>query len=322
MAKKVTSPEHKTHKRTPAEQVKYVLTHYWQLYVFMSFSVIYLIIFDYYPMAGNVLAFKQYDYKLGIWGSPWVGFKHFERFLSNYMFGRLMWNTMRISVLSSFWGFPVPILFALCLNAMIHPRYKKTIQTITYMPHFISTVVMVGILKQFFNPRAGIYGNVIKMITGKMPGDIFMDPKIFDTLYIGSGIWQGFGWGSILYLAALSGVSPELHEAAAIDGATRWKRVIHIDVPSILPTITIMLIMNIGSILGVGYEKIYLMQTDMNIRVSEVISTYVYKMGLGSGGRSDYGFSTAVSLFNAVINIFLLIIANTISRKVGETSLW
>ena len=312
----------KTRKRSFSEQLKYNLSYYWQLYVFLSFSVIYLIIFDYYPMAGNILAFKDFDYKAGIWGSDWVGFYHFERFFSNYMFMRLMFNTMRISILSSICGFPVPILFALCLHAMIHPRYKRVIQTVTYMPHFISTVVMVGILKQFFNPRAGIYGTIYTMFTGGLANDVFSMPEVFDFLYIGSGIWQGFGWGSILYLAALSGVSPELHEAASIDGATRWQRVLYVDFPSILPTITIMLIMNIGSILGVGYEKIYLMQTDMNARVSEVISTYVYKRGLGGSGNTDYGFATAVSLFNAVINIILLVIANTICRKVGETSLW
>ena len=305
----------------PKKLVK-ILRNYWQLYLFAALPVIYLLIFDYYPMTGLQLAFKDFDYRLGIWGSPWVGFKHFQKFFSSYMFERVMTNTIRISVLSSVCGFPIPILFALCLNVMIHPHYKRTVQTITYMPHFISAVVLVGMLKQIFHPRVGIYGTVYTLITGQISGDLFANPNLFDVLYIGSGVWQGFGWGSILYLAALSGVSPELHEAASIDGASRYQRLLHVDWPAILPTVIIMLIMNVGSILGVGFQKIYLMQTAMNLRVSEVISTFVYKRGLGSEGNSDYGFSTAVGMFNTVVNVIMLVAVNGISRKVTETSLW
>ena len=238
------------------------------------------------------------------------------------MFQRVMTNTLRISFLGLLAGFLLPILFALCLNCVYHPRFKRVAQTITYLPHFISTVVLVGMLKQFFNPHVGIYGIVYTFFTGSTAADLFASASAFDPLYIISGVWQSFGWGSILYLAALSGVSPELYEAATIDGATRFQRVLHVDIPAILPTIIIMLIMNAGSMLNVGFEKIYLMQTDMNLRVSEVISTFVYKRGLGSGGNSDYAFSTAVGLFNNVINLILLVTVNRIAARVSETSLW
>lgn len=295
---------------------------YWQLYLFLLLPLAYILIFSYYPMTGVQIAFKKFDYKLGIWGSPWVGFENFRKFFSNYMFKRVLGNTIRLSVYGTLAGFPIPIIFALSLNCITHQRYKKTVQTITYMPHFISTVVMVGILKQFFHPRVGVYGIICKALTGEIPADLFASPTAFDSLYIWSGVWQGFGWGSILYLAALSGVDPQLHEAALIDGATRFQRIIHIDIPAIMPTIIITLIMSVGSLLGVGFEKIYLMQTDMNLRSSEVISTYVYKRSLGSGGNSDYAFSTAVGLFNNVINLILLVSVNKIASLVSETSLW
>jgi len=298
------------------------LKNYWQLYLFLMIPLVYILIFAYYPMTGIQLAFKKFDYKLGIWGSPWIGFENFRKFFSNYMFKRVMGNTIRLSVYGTIAGFPVPILFALCLNCVFHPRYKKAAQTITYMPHFISTVVMVGILKQFFHPRVGVYGAIYTALTGTMASDLFSSPTAFDSLYIWSGVWQGFGWGSILYLAALSGVDPGLHEAAMIDGATRFQRVRFIDIPAIMPTIIITLIMSVGSLLGVGFEKIYLMQTDMNLRMSEVISTYVYKRSLGSGGNADYAFSTAVGLFNNIINLILLVTVNKVASVVSETSLW
>lgn len=309
-------------KKSFKQKAKKIFANYWQKYLFLVPGIVYLLIFDFYPMTGLQLAFKDFSYKLGIWGSPWVGFKHFEKFLTNYMFERVFFNTIRLSVEGTLIGFFPPILFALGLNAMIHPRYKKLMQTISYLPHFISTVILVGVLMQIFNPRIGVYGAVYTFFTGEIARDPFTIPAAFDWLYIGSGIWSGFGWGSILYLAALSGVSPELHEAASIDGATRFQRVIHVDIPTIIPTVTIMLIMSIGSLVGVGFEKIYLMQNDMNLRVSEVISTYIYKRGLGSGGNSDYGYSTAVGLFNTAINIVLLVTANTISRKISDIALW
>ncbi len=292
------------------------------LYLFLVPALVYVAVFCYAPMYGVQIAFKNFRLKQGIWGSPWVGLRQFRKFFSSYMFQRVMTNTLRISFLGLLAGFLLPILFALCLNCVYHPRFKRVAQTITYLPHFISTVVLVGMLKQFFNPHVGIYGIVYTFFTGSTAADLFASASAFDPLYIISGVWQSFGWGSILYLAALSGVSPELYEAATIDGATRFQRVLHVDIPAILPTIIIMLIMNAGSMLNVGFEKIYLMQTDMNLRVSEVISTFVYKRGLGSGGNSDYAFSTAVGLFNNVINLILLVTVNRIAARVSETSLW
>jgi len=298
------------------------LRKYWQLYVFLLLPLIYILIFAYYPMAGIQIAFKDFQYKLGIWGSPWVGFENFEKFFSSYMFSRVMINTLRLSFYGIIAGFPVPIIFALMLNSVYHMRLKKVVQTITYIPHFISMVVMVGMLKQVLHPRVGLFGVLYSLVTGSVPADVFANPELFSSLYIWSGVWQGFGWGSILYLAALSSVSSELHEAAQIDGATRFRRVIHIDIPAIMPTIIIMLIMSMGSLLGVGFEKIYLMQNDLNLRVSEVISTFVYKRSLGAGGNSDYSFSTAVGLFNNMINLILLVTVNKIASRVSETSLW
>ncbi len=299
-----------------------IIQNYWQLYVILIIPIVYIIIFSYVPMFGIQIAFKKFNYKLGIWGSPWVGFKNFEKFFTNYMFERIMVNTMRISFFNTLFSFPFPILFALCLNSVFHNRYKKTVQTITYMPHFISTVVVVGMLRQMVNPRLGIYGVIMKALTGTMPIDPFIVPGVFDLLYIGSGIWKSFGYSSIMYLAALVAVNPELHEAAQIDGATRFQRMLHVEIPCIAPTVIIMLIMSVGHLLGVGFEKVYLMQTTMNLQTSEVISTYVYKQSIGGGGVGQYGYSTAVSLFNNIVNIILLVIVNAISRKVSETSLW
>ena len=297
-----------------------------ELYSLILPVLIHIFIFCYIPMYGILIAFQNYTP-----GSPilafdgsvkWVGLKHFVSFVTSPMFPRLFYNTFHLSFLNLAFGFLCPILFALLVNELKDNFFKKFLQTTSYMPYFISTVVLVGMLKQFFNPHVGIYGIVYTFFTGSTASDLFASASAFDPLYIISGVWQSFGWGSILYLAALSGVSPELYEAATIDGATRFQRVLHVDIPAILPTIIIMLIMNAGSMLNVGFEKIYLMQTDMNLRVSEVISTFVYKRGLGSGGNSDYAFSTAVGLFNNVINLILLVTVNRIAARVSETSLW
>ncbi|MDF2926698.1 MAG: sugar transporter permease [Paenibacillaceae bacterium] len=309
-------------RRVPGASVSSALRKHWQLYLFLLLPLIYIAVFAYYPMAGVQLAFKKFNYSLGIWGSPWIGLENFRRFFSSYMFERVMVNTIWISIVSTVVGFPVPIIFALMLNCINKTGFKKTIQTITYMPHFISMVVLVGMLKQIFHPRVGLYGYLSSLFTGAVPPDLFADPNAFMPMYIISGVWQGFGWGSILYLAALSSVSSDLHESAQIDGASRLGRIIHVDIPAIMPTIIIMLILSVGNLLGVGFEKIFLMQNDMNLRVSEVISTFVYKRSLGGGGNSDYAFSTAVGLFNSIINLILLVSVNRIARKVSETSLW
>ena len=312
---KVKAPKQKTNW-------KIYIKRYWQLYALLLLPMVYLLIFKYVPMLGVQLAFKNFKYNLGIWGSPWVGFKNFNRFFSSYMFSRVLTNTVRIAVVSLLFQIPFPIIFALLLNSVNAGRYKKVVQTVTYVPHFISTVVVVGILMQIFNPNVGIYGVMYKALTGVKPPDPLANPNTFLPLYVGSNVWKTFGWNSIVYLAALTNVSPELYEAAEIDGATRLQRVFYVEIPSIVPIFVINLILSCGKIMNVGFQQVYLMQNDLNLRVSEVISTYVYKQGLGNGSKSDYAYSTAVDLFNSVINLALVISVNRISKKVSETSLW
>ncbi len=295
---------------------------WWQLYVFLLIPVIYILVFRYIPMVGVQIAFRKYNLALGIWGSPWVGFANFRTFFNSYQFQRIIVNTLRISFYSVFIGFPFPIIFALMLNVVEHMRFKKIVQTLTYMPHFISVVVLVGIMMQLFNVTFGLVPQLYMAITGNPMPDVFASPNGSLHLYIWSGVWQGFGWGSIMYLAALTAVSPELHEAAQIDGASRFQRVLHVDFPAILPTITIMLILRMGSMMNVGFEKVYLMQNQLTLSTTEVISTYEYKKGLGSAGSPDYSLSATIGLFNSLINLALLVSVNWISAKVSESSLW
>lgn len=292
----------------------------WRLYVFLLIPVAYILIFAYYPMLGIQIAFKKYSAVGGIWGSKWVGLANFQKFFKSYQFQRVLANTLRLSLYSLAFGFPVPILFALLANTVNSARYKKITQTIVNLPHFISVVVLVSMVNQVFGSRTGLYGLIGQALTGSYPPDLFADASSFQHLYIWSGVWQNFGWNAIIYIAALTSVSPDLHEAAQIDGASRLQRVIHIDFPSILPTIVIMLILRVGQIMNIGFEKTFLMQNSLNLARSEVISTYVYKQGLT--GKTDFSYSTAINLFNSVINMILITSVNWISRKVGETSLW
>ncbi len=294
----------------------------WQCYVFLLLPVAYVLIFHYYPMLGVQIAFKKYTFKDGIWGSAWVGMKNFNKFFGSMMFRRTLTNTIRLSLYSILAGFPFPICFALALNSVENMPLRKTIQTVTYIPHFISTVVMVGMIMQVFHNTVGLYGTLGRLLTGSKPPDLFASPTAFVNMYVWSGVWKTFGWSSILYIACLGNVSVELMEAAEIDGANRLQRVWHIEVPALLPTIIIQLILRMGSIMSVGFEKAFLMQNDLNLRVSEVISTYVYKMSLGATTKADYSFSTAIGLFNSVINLFFVVTVNQISRKVSDTSLW
>ena len=294
----------------------------WQLHLLMLFPVVYLIIFDFIPIYGLQIAFRDFRPRAGITGSEWVGFKWFESFLSNYEFGSIFMNTLIIS-LYSLATFPLPIIFALVLNALRSEKYAKVVKTVSYMPHFISTVVMVGILNMLLSPTSGMYGNLYRLFGGSgYPTDIRYLSTTFRHLYIWSGVWQGLGWSSIIYVAALSGVSQELHEGADIDGASRLKRIWHIDIPAIAPTVAIMLIMRCTSIISVGFEKVYLMQNALNLSVSEVISTYVFKVGLSS--FRNYSYGAAVGLFNTAINLSLLVLVNTIVKKStdGEISLY
>lgn len=296
----------------------------WQLHLLMLIPVIYMLIFAYYPMFGVQIAFKDFKAAYGIWGSPWVGFKHFSTFFNSHMFSRVVINTLRISIYSILVGFPLPIVFALILNTMRNMWVKRAVQTITYIPHFISTVVMVGLIIQILSPVSGLYGNLYRLLTnGVYPKDILGQPKAFIHLYVWSDVWQNLGWNSIVYLAALSGIDPQLHEAAQIDGASRLKRIIHIDLPGILPTASVLLIMRFGSIMNVGFEKVFLMQNSLNLSYSEVISTYVYKVGM-QAGANNFSYASAIGLFNSVINCFLLVLVNQISRKLsdGGASLW
>jgi len=298
---------------------------YWQIYAFLLLPVIYLAIFAYVPMGGVLIAFKKYNPNDGILGSPWVGFNYFKKFFSSYQFERVITNTLRVSIYSLLASFPLPILFALVLNTLRDGWFKKTVQTVTYMPHFISMVVLVGMVIRFFNPVNGLYAKIYALLGfAGQPPDLLASPAAFIHMYVWSGVWQNFGWDSIIYLAALTAVSTELHEAAQIDGATRLRRMIHVDFPAILPTVTIMLILRFGQIMGVGFEKVYLMQNSLNLRTSEVISTYVYKVGIGAeaGARTDYSYATAIGLFNSAINLVLVAGVNKLTSKYGETSLW
>jgi putative aldouronate transport system permease protein len=293
----------------------------WEFYVFLIIPLAYLVIFVYIPMAGVQIAFRRFTPRGGMWGSEWVGLRNFVKFFQSYQLKRILPNTLRLSFYSLTAGFPIPVIFALLLNVMGNGRTKKLIQTVTYMPHFISTVVLVGMVIRICSPVNGLYAHIIRLFDLKNV-DILAQPDTFPHLYVWSGIWQNFGWSSIIYLAALAGVSSELHEAAEIDGANRFQRVIHIDFPAILPTATIMLILGCGSIMGVGFEKVYLMQNDMNLRTSEVISTYVYKVGLGSGGLSDFSYATAIGFFNSVINLIMVGGVNAMTKRMSDTSLW
>lgn len=287
-----------------------------QLYLLMLLPMAYLIVFSYLPMYGVQIAFRDYKPLTGITGSEWLGLKHFSVFMGTYNFRSILWNTLVLSLYSMAAGFPVPIILALIFNSLPSKRLMKTVQSVAYMPHFISIVVVVSILNLIFNPVNGVYGYVFHLLGGiGYPMDFRGRPETFRHLYVWSGIWQNMGWDTVVYTAALSSVSPDLHEAAMLDGASRFKRVLHVDLPTILPTIGIMLIMRCGSILSVGYEKVYLMQSDLNLSTSEIISTYIYKTGIGKG---EFSFGAAVDLFNSVINCILLVTVNMITRKVSE----
>jgi putative aldouronate transport system permease protein len=287
------------------------------LYLLLLPAVVLTLLFAYKPMYGVVIAFKDYSPALGIGGSPWVGFKHFEKFFHSYQFKATIRNTIIIS-LYSIATFPIPIVLALMVNQMRANRFRRFFQTVSYMPHFISTVVMVGLILILLSPSTGLVGNLYKLFGGEAP-DIIGSAAWFSSIYVWSDVWQHVGWDSIIYIAALSTVDPSLYEAATVDGASRWHKIRYIDIPMLMPTAITLLILRVGGLLGVGFEKVYLMQNDLNITASEILSTYIYKIGLLS---SQYSFSSAVNLFNTLINFLLLILVNQISKKYSENSLW
>lgn len=287
------------------------------LYLIMIPVLTYYIIFCYLPMGGIVIAFKNYKPALGIWGSDWVGFKHFISFFNSTFFVRVIRNTLLISLYTLVWGFPAPIILALMLNEVRFCRLRRVTQTISYFPHFLSTVVVCGMLLQFslsdglFNQILGLFGVDAK--------SWLQVPGAFRTIYVASGVWQSMGWSSIIYIAAIAGVDTQLYEAAALDGAGRWQRIWHVTLPTIKPTIVLLLIMQVGKMMSVGYEKIIQLYNPAIYETADVISTYVYRKGLLD---SDWSYSTAVNLFNSVINFILVILANQVSKKVTETSLF
>lgn len=291
----------------------------WQIYLFLLPVVLYFFIFHYIPMAGLQIGFKDYYATRGMLGSPWVGFKHFERFFESHYFWRLLINTIVLNAYGLLL-FPLPVIFALMLNELKNGAFKKWAQTLTYAPHFISVIVIVGMIMAFTDVNSGLINNVLKLF-GMEPIAFMNKPEWFRHLYVWSGQWQSLGWNTIIFLAALAGINPELHEAARVDGASRLQRVIHINVPGILPTVVILFILNIGMFMQIGFEKVLAMQNNLNAQTSDIIQTFVYKRGIIDGQTS---FATAIGLFESVINIVLLVVVNQIARKIGdgENSLW
>ncbi|MCI8622707.1 MAG: sugar ABC transporter permease [Provencibacterium sp.] len=307
-----------TGKNSPLATAFKKIKRHWQLYLIFLVPLAVVLIFSYGPMYGLQIAFKDFMASKGIVGSPWVGLKHFRSFITSYQFPRLLGNTLGISIYSLLAGFPIPVLLALMINECGNAKFKKSVQMVSYAPHFISTVIMVSILLMFLSPRSGFINNVVALFGGERI-DFIAKPEYFKSLYVWSGIWQNMGYSSIIYIAALAGIDPALHEAAVVDGASKLRRIWHIDIPGILPTVIIMLILDCGKLMNVGYEKVLLMQNSLNMSSSDIISTFVYRMGLE---QAQYSFSTAVGLFNSVINTVLLVAVNQVARKCSETSLF
>ena len=297
---------------------KKMLKRDWHLILLCVPALIFIFIFDYGPMYGIQIAFKDYNSRKGIWGSEWVGFEHFIRFFNSPNF----WNILRITLSISFYSllasFPFPIFLALLVNQVTKKKFKRTVQMVLYAPHFISVIVLCGMLHVFLSPSTGIVNNILASLG--MERIYFLgEAALFNDVFVWSGVWQNSGWGMIIYLAALTSIDPELYEAAKIDGANKIKLITHIEIPQIMPTIVIMLIMNVGRFMNVGFQKAFLLQNPLNLQSSEIISTYVYRMGMLG---QQFSFSTAIGLFNNVVNIILLITVNQICKKLNETSLW
>lgn len=304
----------KLHRPSMKRSVK----KYWDLYLILIPVLVYFLLFKFLPMYGLQIAFRDYRPRLGFWGSNWVGLKHFSRFFSTYSCWTIISNTLILSLLTLVFTFPLPIVLALVLNEMRDGSYKKIVQTITYAPHFLSTVVIVGMITAFCSPSTGVVNTMIKLFGGD-PIYFMAKAEWFRPLYIISEVWTNIGWDSIIFFSALSSVDPQMYEAARIDGANRLKMLRYITLPSITPTIAIMLILTCGRVMSIGFEKVFLMQTDLNIGVSEVISTFVYRQGILSAQTS---YATAVGLMNSLVNFILVITVNSISKYVSEVSLW
>lgn len=304
-------------KKPFGKRLKLDLKNHWQMYLIALPVVVYFLIFNYAPMFGIVMAFEKFQIKKGIFGSQFVGLANFKRFFTSPFFWRLIKNTLLISFYGLLFSFPLPIIFALCLNEVRNKRFKKTVQTISYLPYFISVVVVVSILFDFGKAN-GLITNIATFF-GWDGGAVISSAKWFRSLYIGSNLWQHMGYNSIIFISALAAVDPTLYEAAKIDGANRWKQTLHVTLPGIASTIIVLLILRLGQIMGVGYEKIILMYGPSTYETADVIASYVYRVGILD---ADYSYSTAVSLFNSIVNLVVLFSANFISRKVNETSIW
>lgn len=308
-----------TKSSLPGEYVAWKkIKRHWQLYLVIFLPLMYLTVFKYIPMAGIVIAFKDYNVIKGIWGSSWVGMKYFNQFFESPNFWLYIKNTLGISMYGLLVGFPAPIILALALNEVKNGLFKKSVQLVAYAPYFISTVIMVSILIVTLSPNVGIISKFLHLV-GVENTNFMGIPSLFKTIYVWSDVWQYTGYGAIIYIAALAGVNPELYESARVDGASRFQKIINIDIPSLIPVSVILLILNLGNIMKLGFEKIYLMQNTLNISTSEVISTYVYKVGLLS---SSFSFSAAIGFFNSIINLILLVMVNYIAKKLSSTSLW
>jgi len=299
-------------------RLKRTIVENWQLWLLILPVLVHVFVFAYMPMYGIQIAFKDFKPLKGYAASPWVGFKHFERFLTGYQFPRLIKNTVMINIYGLIFGFPLPIILALMLNEVQNQKWKKLVQNVTYAPYFISVVVLVGMLNLMFATNDGMVNILLSKIG--ITGPAWLErPELFKLMYVGSGIWQGTGWGAIIYIATLAGVDSEVLEAASVDGASRFQKIIHINIPHLIPTVVLILIMNFGGMISVGHEKVLLMMNDLNKDGADVISTYVYRMGLVN---FEYSLSTAVGLFNTVVNFLLLLIVNTISKKLSDYSLF
>ncbi|MBB6735010.1 ABC transporter permease [Cohnella zeiphila] len=294
------------------------LRRHWQLYLVVVPPLLFFLIFKYIPMLNAVLAFKDYNVIKGIWGSPWVGFKNFNLFFDNPLFWSLLKNTIYLSGYLLLAGFPIPILLALMLNEVRSGRFKKLVQMVSFAPYFISTVVMVSMIMLFLAPRLG-FVNIALNHLGLHSINFLGEPGMFRSIYVWSDIWQTAGYTAVIYLAALAGIDPTLYEAAKVDGASRFQKIRHVDLPGILPTIIIVLILNVGNVMAIGFEKVYLLQNPLNLVNSEIIATYVYSIGLLN---ANYSFATAVGLFNSLINFILLLLVNGLAKRFSNTSIW
>ncbi|MCD4761057.1 ABC transporter permease subunit [bacterium] len=312
-----SSTQLSTTKTSGSRGIRRRIRRHKQLYLIVLIPMVFVFVFQYMPMYGLQIAFKDYWILKGFWDSPWTGFKHFKMFINSYYFGRLLSNTIGLSVYQIVAGILPPIIIAIALNESRNMIFKKTVQMVVFAPYFLSTVIITSILMQLLSYQGLV--NQIFEVFGLKPTLFLGKPELFKSLFVWSGVWQHAGYGAVIYLAALAGINPELYEAARVDGVSKWQQIRHIDIPGLLPTIIILLILRSGSVLNVGFEKVLLLQNPLNLRASDVIDTYVYRMGLIN---FEYSFSTAVGLFKSVANLILLISVNSIAKKVGETSLW